>query len=332
MHVLRRITLPVASLVLALCCAHAAAQEGAGAGEPRSFPAKPVRIVVGTSASGGTDYTARLYATKLAELWKQSVVVDNRPGATGLIGFDTVAHATADGYTLLVMNVGHLITAGLSHRVNFDVRKDVQPLSLLSKTPVVLVVHPSVARTLKDFLGTARAQPGKLNYASGGTGGVQHLATELLKQEADIDLVHVPYKGSGPSVIDLVSGRVQLTLTSVPAVLAHVKAGRLNALAIAGAHRSPALPEVPTFAESGLPGVKMDLWYGLLGPSGIPSSTVKRIGASVAEAAASKDLAERMSAGGVDVVGNSPEEFAPFYRAELARWLKVAAKANIQVD
>lgn len=297
------------------------------------YPTKPVRIIISTSPSGGTDYAARMFGQKLSEVWGHSVVLDNRPGATGMIGLDVVAHANPDGYTLLVMNVGHLITAALSEKLNFDVMKDFTPVSVIATTPVILVVHPSVnARTVQELVTLAKSQPGKLLYASGGAGGVQHVATELFKQEANIDLVHVPYKGTGPSLIDMLSGQVHLTLTSVPSVVPHISSGKLRALAVTGNARVGALASVPTFRESGLPGVAVEIWYGLLAPSRTPAWIIDRIARSVAEVANMSDMKEKMSRGGTDAVGNSPAQFAPYFRSEREKWVKVTRQANIRLD
>jgi len=317
------------SLSIALC-SHVQAQGDARTG---NFPVKPVRVIVCTSPSGGTDYAARMFGQKLSEIWGQSVVLDNRPGATGMIGFDVVAHANADGYTLLVMNVGHLITAALSERLNFDVTKDLVPVSVLAKTPVILVVNPSVnARTVQELISLAKSQPRKLLYASGGAGGVQHVSTELFKQEAKIDLVHVPYKGTGPGLVDVLSGQVQLTLTSVPSVMPHIGSGRMRALAVTGAKRVPALSAVPTFAESGLAGVNVEIWYGMLAPSGIPAPLLARIARSVSEVANMDEIKEKMTRGGAEPVGNSPAQFAAYFKSERDKWVRVARNANIKLD
>jgi tripartite-type tricarboxylate transporter receptor subunit TctC len=314
-----------AALLSAFFCLPAAAKN--------AFPDKPVRIIICTSASGGTDFAARMFGQKLSELWGQSVVMDNRPGATGMIGMEAAAHATSDGYTLLVMNVGHLITAALSEKLNFDVGRDLLPLSEIARTPILLVVNPAVkAQTIREFIALAKAQPGKLAYASGGTGGIQHLATELFKHEAGIDLLHVPYKGSGPGIIDLIGGQVQLTMTSVPALLPHVKSGKLRALAVTGAARLSATPNVPTFTEAGLPGVSAEIWYGLLAPAKIPRAVVDRIAKSVAEAAGMRDVKDRMVRSGAETVGSTPAEFGAFFRSERAKWVKVARQANIKLE
>jgi tripartite-type tricarboxylate transporter receptor subunit TctC len=315
----------VAALLSAFFCLPAAAKN--------AYPDKPVRIIICTSASGGTDFAARMFGQKLSELWGQSVVMDNRPGATGMIGMEAAAHATSDGHTLLVMNVGHLITAALSEKLNFDVGRDLLPLSEIARTPILLVVNPSVkAQTIKEFIALAKAQPGKLAYASGGAGGIQHLATELFKHEAGIDLLHVPYKGSGPGIIDLIGGQVQLTMTSVPALLPHVKSGKLRALAVTGAARLSAAPGVPTFTEAGLPGVSAEIWYGLLAPAKIPRAVVDRIAKSVAEVAGMRDVKDRMVRSGAETVGSTPAKFGAFFRSERDKWVKVARQANIRLE
>lgn len=306
---------------------------GAAAAADVAYPTKPVRLIISTSASGGTDFAARIYGEKLTQMWGQSVVMENRPGATGMIGMDVVARGNTDGHTLLVMNVGHLITAAISEKLPFDVGRDLLPLSIIATTPVILVVHPSVqARTIQDFIALAKKQPGKMSYASGGTAGVQHMSTELLRQEAKIDLLHVPYKGTGPGLIDLLGGQVQLTLTSVPSVMPYVYAGKLRALAVTGEKRVSAAPDVPTFKESGLPGVFVVIWYGLMAPSGVTPAIVDRIARSVAEVAAMPDVRERMVRGGAEAVGNKPSEFGPYFRSERTRWVKIAKQANIKPD
>jgi len=339
MHQTRKTTgIIIATLFLAVFCLPAAAETPfkSSAKEnstKNAYPAKPVRVIICTSASGGTDFAARIFGQKLSELWGQSVVMDNRPGATGMIGMDAMAHATPDGYTLLVMNVGHLITAALSDNLNFDVGKDLLPLSLIARTPILLVVHPSVkAHTIQEFIALAKAQPGKLAYASGGTGGIQHLSTELFKREAGIDLLHVPYKGSGPGIIDLLGGQVQLTMTSVPSLLPHVNSGKLRALAVTGAGRLSAAPGVPTFREAGLPGVSAEIWYGLLAPSRTPRDIVDRVAKSVAEAAKMRDVKDRMVRSGAESVGNAPAEFGAYFKSERDKWVKVARQANIKLE
>ena len=297
------------------------------------YPAKPIRLIVPTSASGGADFVGRLYGQKIAELLGQAVVIDNRAGASGMIALELVAKAAPDGYSVVVINMAHLITATLSRDIRFDPVKDFAPVALLATTPFVLVINPSLnARTLQEFIALARSQPGKLNYASGGNGGIQHLATELFKREAKIDLVHVPYKGTGPGIIDLMAGQVQLTLTSLPAGLPHIKAGRLRALAVMGRARASAAPDLPTFAESGLPQVSVDIWYGLLAPARTPSAILDRLAQAIATIARMPEFREKMSASGVDPAESTRTEFAVFVRSETEKWSKVAHDVNILVE
>lgn len=315
----------ITALFFALGCANVHAQT--------AYPTKPVRVIISTSPGGGADFSARIFGQKLTELWGQSVVMDNRPGASGLIGMDVVARGAPDGYTLLVIGLGHLITAALTEKLSFDVGKDLLPISVLVTTPVILVVHPSVnARTIQEFIALAKAQPDKLVYASGGTGGTQHLSTELLKQEAKIDLLHVPYKGTGPGVIDLVAGQVQLTMTSAPSLLPHVNSGKLRALAVTGAARLSAAPTVPTFREVGLPGISVEIWYGLLAPSRTPRDIVDRIAKSVADVAKMPDVKEKMMRSGAEPVGSTPAHFGAYYKSEREKWVKVARNANIRLE
>ena len=267
---------------------------------------------------------------KLTEALGPSVVIDNRPGATGLIGMEIVGHAVPDGYTLLIINVGHQM-AGLLRDASFDLTKDLLPTSLLASTPVMLVMHPSVpAKNLAEFMALAKAQPGKINYASGGTGGVQHLATELLKREAGIELLHVPYKGTGPGLVDLLAGQVQVTLTSVPSVLPYAKAGRLRAVAVSGQARLASAPDVPTFAESGLPGVDVVIWYGMLAPLNTPRTVIDKLARAIGLIAKSPEVREKMVRDGADPIGSSSVEFTTYVKSEREKWLKVLREIGLQ--
>jgi tripartite-type tricarboxylate transporter receptor subunit TctC len=310
--------------------ASAVACSASGENSSNAYPTKPIRVIVSTSASGGTDFVARIMGQKLTEALGPSVVIDNRPGATGLIGIEIAGRAVPDGYTLLIINVGHLM-AGLLRDANFELTKDLLPTSLLASTPVMLVMHPSVpARTLADFLALAKSQPAKINYASGGIGGVQHLATELLKREAGIDLLHVPYKGTGPGLVDLLAGQVQITLTSVPSVLPYVKAGRLRAVAVTGKARLSSAPDIPTFAESGLPGVDVVIWYGMLAPLNTPRPIIDKLARTIDQIAKSPEVREKMVRDGADPVGSSPAEFTKYVKSEREKWLKVLRAIGLQ--
>jgi tripartite-type tricarboxylate transporter receptor subunit TctC len=329
-HIRQRLArwVPYASC-LALGIGSAAALPAA-TGTSDLYPSKPIRVIVGTSPSGGTDFVARIMGQKLADAFGPSVVIDNRPGATGLIGMEIVGRAAPDGYTLLILNVGHLM-AGLLRDASFDLTKELLPASLLASTPVMLVMHPSVAaRTLPEFLALAKLQPGKINYASGGIGGVQHLATELLKREAGIDILHVPYKGTGPGLVDLLAGQVQITLTSVPSVLPYAKAGRLRAVAVSGKARLSSAPDVPTFAESGLPGVDVVIWYGLLTPLNTPRPIVDKLAGTLSQIAKSPEVQDKMVRDGADPIGGSPAEFAKYVKSEREKWLKVLREIGLQ--
>jgi tripartite-type tricarboxylate transporter receptor subunit TctC len=290
-----------------------------------SYPSKPIRIIVGTSPSGGTDFSARLFGQQLSSRFGQPVVIDNRPGASGLIGMELVARSDPDGYTLLVLSVGHLMAASLAQKPAFDPAKDFAPISQLVSTPMLLAVHPSVpVKTLADLIKLARSTNGKLTFASGGTGGVQHMATALFMHEAKIEMTHVPYKGSGPGIIDLLAGNVQMTMTGVAPLLPFIRAGKLRPLAITGDKRSPVLPEVPTFSESGLPGVAIDGWHGMLAPAKTPEPVIRKLGLAIAEIARMPDIRAKLSAEGAVPIGSTPAEFTKFFLSEQRKWTRLA--------
>ena len=321
-----------ARAVTALCALVTGPLLCAGASMAANYPTKPVRVIVSTSASGGTDAVARVYAQKLSDLLGQSFVIDNRGGATGMIGMDIVASAVPDGYTFLIMNVGHLMSS-LTRNAGFDMNRTYAPVSELASTPILLVVHPSVpAKTLPEFIALAKAKPGKLNYASGGQGGVQHFATVLFEREAKIDLMHVPYKGSGPGIIDLLGGQVQLTLTSMPPLVPHVKAGKLRGLAVTSPTRTASLPEMPTFAEHGLPGVDVQIWYGMFAPPKTPRAIIDTLQSAIAKVAKMPDVQEKMIAQGATPLGTPPAQLAAYAKSERDKWLKVGRAAGLVVD
>jgi tripartite-type tricarboxylate transporter receptor subunit TctC len=295
------------------------------------YPSRPIRIVVPTSPSGGTDFIARLYSQKLSEAVEQSVIVDNRPGATGLIGLEVVSTAAPDGYTLIVLNIGHILAGILANRPTMNMSTAFAPVSILASYPTTLVVHPSLpARSLRDFIALARSQPGKLMYASGGIAGLQHMATELFRREAGIELVHVPYKGTTPGLVDLVAGNVHLTMCSIPPALPFIKAGKLRTLAMTGRKRAAALPDVPTFFESGLRGVVFEPWFGVLAPAKTPDPIVDRLHTIVTEATNTPEVNAKISSSGLDPVSRSRADFEGFYSSERVRWLKIAHDAGIR--
>src|SRR5580765_6143162 len=289
------------------------------------YPAKPIRMIVAYPPGGGTDIVGRTIAQKLGETLGQSVVVENRGGASGNIGPEIAARAAPDGYTVLMGNVApNAINVSLFKNLPFDPVADFAPVSLVASTPNILVVHPSTpARTVKEVVALARSRPGTLNFASAGVGSSSHLAGELFRILAGADIVHVPYKGAGPAMVDVLSGQVQLYFATLPAALPHVKSGKLAAVAVTSARRSPALPDLPTVAESGVPGYEASTWYGVLAPARAPAGAVERLHGDIVRILAQPEFRERLQAQGFDPVGSSPEEFRAFIRSEIAKWGKV---------
>jgi tripartite-type tricarboxylate transporter receptor subunit TctC len=297
-----------------------------------TYPSKLVRIVVPYPAGGVADLLPRTVGQKLAEKWKQPVVVENKPGASGNIGMAEGARAEPDGYTLVLAPTGNLtVNQFLFRDMPFDVARDFTPVTVLATSPNVLVVHPSVpAKTFREFIAYAKANPGKLNFSSPGSGSGAHLAGELLNVEAGIKTVHVPYKGMAPAVSDLVGGQVQMMFAGISTALQHIRGGRLVALAIASPQRSAQLPDVPTVAESGLPGFDVTSWYGIVVRSGTPPAIVKKLHADMAEALAADDVRGKLAALGLDPLGNTPEEFQRMIAAESRKWSEIVRKADIK--
>ena len=317
-------------LLLALSAAACVCTLSPAAFAAQKYPSKPVRIVVGFAAGGGTDIAARSIAQRLAEATGAAFVVDNRPGAAGNIAADIVARGTPDGHTLLMAN-STIAIPSLYAKLPFDIRKDFIPVSLVALGPSVLSVHPSVAANdVKSFIALAKAQPKKLAYGSGGMGNVTHLAMELLMSMAAVEMVHVPYKGAAPSLTGLVSGEVQALFSSIPAAMTQVNAGKIRALGVSISKRSPALPNVPTIAEAGLPGYYAASWYGLLAPAGTPRAIVDALAKETSVAMRAPDIRDKMLAQGFEPVGNTSAEFAKFIAAEIPRWEKVVKNAGIR--
>lgn len=317
-----------------LCCAYAmlgVALVFPGAASAQKFPSKPVRIVVGFGAGGGTDLAARAIGQKLTEAFGSSFIVDNRPGAAGNLAGDIVAKATPDGHTMLMAN-STIAIPSLSVKLPFDIRKDFIPLSLVALGPSVLVVHPSISVTdVKGLVALAKAKPKNLSFGSGGVGNVTHLAMELLMSTAGIDMVHIPYKGGAPSVVGLVSGEVQSLFTSIPTALPQINAGKMRALGVSISKRSVALPNVPTIAES-LPGYYAASWYGLLLPAGVPKPVIDALSKEIVAAMEVPAIRESMLRQGFEPVGNTPAEFSKFIREEIPRWEKVVKNAGIKPE
>ena len=298
------------------------------------YPSKPVRLIVPFAAGGGNDNVARLVGKRLSDSLGQPVVVDNRPGAGGVVGAELAAKAAPDGYTLFLGGVGsHAINPNLHEKLPYDPVRDFAPIELLAQAPLVLVVHPSVpARDIAEFIAYARAHPGKLNFASNGNGSSSQLAAVMFGSMAGVDMVHVPYKGLSPALTDLLSGQVQLMFSSVVAILPHIKAGKLRGLATTGAKRLASLPELPTLAESGLPGYEASSWYGILAPAGTPRDIVMKLNAELSKALEQPEVKNSLLAEGAEPAGGSPEAFAAHIRAEKERLGKLIRDAKIRLE
>jgi len=298
-------------------------------GQP--YPTKPIRFLVPFPPGGGTDTMARTFGQKMTERLGQPVVIDNRPGAGGNIGAETAARALPDGYTIFLGGVGsHGINPNLMHKPPYDAIKDFAPVSLIASAPMLVIVPLSLpAKSMNDLVQLAKARPGELNFASSGAGTIAHLAAELLNSMAKIKLEHVPYKGTGPALTDLLGGRVHVMFNSTVSVMPQMRAGKVRALAMTAAKRSPALPDLPTVAESGVPGYEAASWYGVLAPAKTPRAIVMKLNSEVAHIAQLPEVRERLAADGADPGGNSPEEFGAYIRGELARWKVVIEQAKI---
>jgi len=315
-----------AVLALMLASAGASAQ---------SYPTKLIHLVVPYPAGGPLDIMARAIGQKLTEAWKQPVVVDNRAGAGGNIGADFVAKSAPDGYTLLMGAVAtHAINPSLYSKIPYDPVKDFAPVALVAQVPNILVVNPAVpAKTVRELIDLARAKPGYLNFGSGSTGSTGHLAGELFNTMAGVKMVHIPYKGAAPATADLLAGQVQLMFDNLASALPNVKAGKLRALAVTTLTRSPAMPDLPTIAESGLPGFDLSTWFGLLVPAGTPPEIVAKLNAEVVRALNAKDIRERLEKMGAEpLANNTPEHFAAFIRSEAAKYAKVVKDSGAKVD
>jgi len=317
-----------ALLLTALGASTAFAQGAAG------YPSKSIRIVVPFSAAGTTDLLARAVGSEMQKAWGQPVVVENRPGAGGNLGSDIVAKAAPDGYTLLVGAVSpQAINVTLYPKMPYDVMRDFAHITLLAAVPNLLEVHPSVpVKTVKELIALAKSKPGQLTYASSGSGTSIHLSAELFKTMAGVDMLHIPYKGSAPAVTDLIGGQVQLMFDNLPSSIAQVKAGKLRPIAVTTLKRSPALPDVPTIAESGLPGYDASSWFGMHAPAGTPKDIISKIHGVVTKSLHTPEMMERLSTQGAQPVGNTPEEFTEFLRVEIAKWAKVVKASGARVD
>jgi len=299
----------------------------------QDYPAKPLRMIVPYPPSGGTDIVARLLATKLGDSLGQSVVVDNRPGASTIIGTDLMSKAAPDGYTIGIITDSHSINPNFFKKLPYDSLRDFDPVSQLVVAPFLLVAHPSLqARTLKELIAAAKAQPGKINYASVGPGSPHHLAMEWMKVQAGIDMVHVPYKGTMAAYGDLLAGQVGVMFTGVPTGMPNVRRGKLEAIAVSTAKRQPSVPEIPTMVESGLPEFELVGWYGAVTPAGAPKEIVARLSREIARALDQKDVRERLEAMGLEAAASSPASFGAFLAKDAAKYAHIIKITGAKID
>jgi tripartite-type tricarboxylate transporter receptor subunit TctC len=306
---------------------------GIGGAAAQQYPSRPIRFVVPFAPGGGTDILARLLAQHLYEPLKQPVIVDNRPGAGGVIGAEIAARSPADGYTIVLGSPGPLTINPNLQRVPYDTLRDFAPITLAQISPFVLLVHPSVpANSVKDLIALAKANPGSLNYGSAGNGSVSHFSTEQFKALAGVDVVHVPYKGAGPYLIDLVGGRLQMAFENLPTVWPHVRSGKLKMLAVGTKTRSALVPEMPTVVEAGVPGYESSTAFGVLAPARTPAAAIARLSKELMKILQSPDIKEKMTAEGVEAVGGTPEEYAAHIREELVKYARIVKAAGIKAD
>lgn len=305
-----------------------------GIANARDYPSKPIRVIVAFSPGGSADFTARNVGQELSELFGQSVVVDNRAGASGIIGVEIASRAAPDGYTLVEATMTtHGIGPNLYSKLPYDPIKSFEPIVLMVRIPLVMFAHTSVTATnLKEVVTLLKADPAKYRYASAGNGSPPHLAAELFKLKAGVDLLHVPYKGTGVAVPDVVAGQVHVMIDGPPPFLGHVKAGRLRALAVANEKRLAQLPDVPTFAESGYSGMEAGLWYGMLAPKGTPRDVINRLNAAINKALQQPEVRRRFAASSVEIIGGTPKEFGNYIASEIKRWGEVARAAKIRIE
>ena len=300
-------------------------------GGAQSYPTKTVRVIVGFAPGGSTDVTARIVAQKMSEAWRQQVIVDNRPGAGGNIGAELVAKAPPDGYTLLLATTGVMaINQKLYRSMPYDAVRDFAPITQIGSLPLILIVHPSLpARSVKELIALAKARPGQLSYASSGVGGATHMTAEIFRMMTGIDIVHIPYKGSGQAMADLVGGQVPIAFDQISSSLPNVEAGKLRALAVTSAKRFASVPKLPTMSEAGVPGYDAVSWNGLAAPAGTPREVLVRVQTEVARIVQLPDIRDRFFKDGIEAVASTPEQFAAHIRSERTKWEKVVAAAGI---
>ncbi len=298
-----------------------------------AYPARPIRIISIFPPGGGNDGICRAVAQKMTETLKQQVIVENRPGANGIIGTEAAARAAPDGYTITLIPSGHAVNASLYKKLPFDSIKDFTPLSLAGSSPMVLALHPSIpAKNVRELVAIAKARPGQLTYVSAGVGASGHLAGALFETMTKTQMVHIPYKGMSLAVSDLIGGQVSMSFGTSLSMVPHVRTGRLRALATTGAVRSPALPDLPTVAEAGVPGYEASLWYGFVGPAKLPADIAQRLNAEIVAAINAPDVRERLSSQGVDARASSANEFGRLMVSDLERWADVIRRAGVKVE
>ncbi len=299
----------------------------------QTYPARPIRLVVSFAAGGGVDLVARLIGQKLSEAWSQQVVIDNRPGAGGNLSAELVAKSPPDGYTLYLSSASFVVNASLYKALPYDPLKDFAPVTLLVNAHNVLVAHPSLpAKNIRALIALAKKAPGQINYASTGSGSSGHLAMELFRSMAGIELTHVPYKVIGQTTADLLSGQVSLWFPTMPGVLQHIRSGRMNALGVSGSRRAPALPNVPTIAEGGVAGYDASTWYPLLAPAGTPQAVIDKLNSQLVAILATAEVREKLQAQGIETVGSTPTQLAGHLKSEMTKWEKVVRLSGAKVD
>lgn len=319
-------------LAAALGVSGVAVAQPASTGSGQAYPIKPVRIIVAAAPGGGTDFVSRLMGSKLAEALGQQVFVENRPGAGSTIGYEYGVKAAPDGYTLTMITGSYSINPSL-YPIKFDPLKDFTPIIWVARGPYVIVVHPSLpVRTTRELIALAKARPGEVTYGTSGQGAIVHLTTELFLYMAGVKMTHVPYKGGGPAMTDLLAGQIQLVFATAPVGLPQVKAGRLRALAVTTSERVPAEPNIPTVAESGVPGYEVTNWHGLIGPKGLPRPVVERLNGEMTKVIRQKEMEERLRSDGLSPAGGTPDQLYEQIRKEIDQWRQVIARAGIRIN
>lgn len=298
------------------------------------YPIKPIRMIVPSAPGSGPDIMARAIGQKLTESLGQPVVIDNRPGAGGIIGSEAAAKSPPDGYTLIMSNAGaHAVNASLYAKLPYDPVRDFAPVTLVAMAPNILIVHPALpVRSVKELIVLAKAKPGELTFGSGGNGSTAHLSGEMFKTMAGINIVHVPFKGSPAAVIGVISGQIAMAFPNIPPALPHVRSGKLKALAVTTAKRSAAVPELPTVAEAGLPGYEATAWFGVLAPAATPPQIIAKLNAAIVKSLRTREMQERLAAEGTEPVGNTPEQFAQTVRNDIAKWAKVVKSSGARPE